>query len=400
LRTKKKHHAQLQAWEAECQLISKENQAHATAYKTALSKHLERQEAYEAQQIQTNAKIDKLHEDYSNAVPEAIEQYCHIVLSSSRYPDCCPQTFELCYQPEGKTLIVDYLLPAPGQMPRIKSVKFVQADDGFEEMELSEVALKKLYGSVVYQISVRTLHELFEADVVDGLEAIVFNGVVETIDPRTGHEIRPCILSVQATKKEFEKLNLSRVDPKECIRMLKGVGSSQLHMLAPIAPIMRLPTEDVRYIEGRKIIDGVNEGANLASMDWEDFEHLIRELFEREFGSSGTQVKVTRASHDGGVDAVVLDPDPIRGGKFVIQAKRYTNTVAVGAVRDLYGTMINEGAVKGLLVTTATFGPDSYEFAKDKPITLIDGSNLLHLLSKHGKQAHIDLKEAKLAMAG
>jgi restriction system protein len=55
-----------------------------------------------------------------------------------------------------------------------------------------------------------------------------------------------------------------------------------------------------------------------------------------------------RAGGDGGVDAVVFDPDPIRGGKIVIQAKRWTNTVGVAAVRDLYGTVMNEGANKGI----------------------------------------------------
>jgi len=48
--------------------------------------------------------------------------------------------------------------------------------------------------------------------------------------------------------------------------------------------------------------------------------------------------KVTQASRDGGVDAVAFDPDPIRGGKIVIQAKRYAYTVGVSARRDLYGT--------------------------------------------------------------
>jgi restriction system protein len=64
------------------------------------------------------------------------------------------------------------------------------------------------------------------------------------------------------------------------------------------------------------------------------------------FSRSGGEVKVTRASRDGGVDAIAFDPDPIRGGKIVIQAKRYTNTVEVSAVRDLYGTVVNEGAIK------------------------------------------------------
>ncbi len=79
----------------------------------------------------------------------------------------------------------------------------------------------------------------------------------------------------------------------------------------------------------------------------------------------------------------------------MIQAKRYTNVVGVSAVRDLYGTLMNEGANRGILVTTSQYGPDSYEFAAGKPITLLDGGNLLSLLEKHGHRARIDLTEAK-----
>jgi restriction system protein len=47
------------------------------------------------------------------------------------------------------------------------------------------------------------------------------------------------------------------------------------------------------------------------------------------------------------------------------------------------------------LVTTSQFGPDAYEFAKEKPITLLDGPNLLHLFGKHGYAFRIDLNEAR-----
>jgi restriction system protein len=69
--------------------------------------------------------------------------------------------------------------------------------------------------------------------------------------------------------------------------------------------------------------------------------------------------------------------------------------VDVSAVRDLYATVINEGANKGLLVTTSNYGSDAYEFAKDKPLTLLNGANLLHLLAKHGYKLRIDLDEAR-----
>jgi restriction system protein len=122
-------------------------------------------------------------------------------------------------------------------------------------------------------------------------------------------------------------------------------------------------------------------------------------VFEKEFSADGSEVKITQASRDGGVDAVAFDPDPIRGGKIVIQAKRYTNTVSVSAVRDLYGTNMNEGANKGILVSTADYGPDAYEFAKGKPITLLNGNELLFLLQKHGHKARINLVEARMLAA-
>jgi restriction system protein len=155
---------------------------------------------------------------------------------------------------------------------------------------------------------------------------------------------------------------------------------------------------DSRFVDSKEVMGKLSSEQNLASMDWEDFEHLCRELFERVFASNGAEVKVTQASRDQGVDAVIMDPDPIRGGKMVVQAKRYVNTVDVSAVRDLYGTMINEGAMKGILVCTSQFGQESYSFIQGKPLTLINGNELLGLLEQHGYKFRIDLEEARNMM--
>src|SRR3989338_8046099 len=248
---------------------------------------------------------------------------------------------------------------------------------------------------MLYQVSLRTIHELFQADVAKVIDSIVFNGIVTSIDKSSGRKVTACILSVQSWKDEFLPLNLSDIDPKDCFKSMSGVAASRLYGLAPIPPVLTINKSDRRFVESYAVADSMSESTNLAAMNWEDFEHLIREIFEKEFSNAGGEVRVTQASRDGGVDAVAFDPDPIRGGKIVIQAKRYANTVGVSAVRDLYGTVMNEGATKGILVSTANYGPDAYKFAKDKPLTLLNGSNLLHLLAKHGYRAIIDMKEAK-----
>lgn len=45
--------------------------------------------------------------------------------------------------------------------------------------------------------------------------------------------------------------------------------------------------------------------------------------------------------------------------------------------------MQNEGATKGILVTTSGYGSASFDFAKGKPLELLDGANLLYLLKEH-----------------
>lgn len=354
-----------------------------------------RRAEYLAQQAAAHAEIDTKHAAYEAKDPVSIVEYCDLVLSSSAYPDYFPKEFDIEYDVAAKTLIVDYKLPSPDDLPTLKSVRYVSSRDEFEEQFLTDSQAAKQYDDVLYQTVLRTVHELFEADTVQALDAVAVNGIVTAVDRTTGKPVTACLLSLRAGRTEFLDINLSQVDPKACFKSLKGVGSSKLHGLSPVPPIMPLRREDGRFISAYEVANTLDSSVNLAAMDWEDFEHLIREVFEKEFSSTGGEVRVTQASRDGGVDAVAFDPDPIRGGKIVIQAKRYTNTVGVGAVRDLYGTVLNEGATKGILVTTSDYGPDSYAFANGKPLVLLSGANLLHMLQKHGHQARINIAEAR-----
>lgn len=346
-----------------------------------------------------NLTIEQIKNNYYQLDENAVIEYCDMVLNNSFYPESFPKDFEVEYNPENKIFIVEYQLPSIECLPKLKEVKYIASKQELKETFLSEQQILKMFDDTVYQITLRTIHELFEADTANALESISFNGWVRAINKATGIEENNCILSIQVKKDDFLKIDLSNVDPKTCFKSLKGVASSKLSSLTPIQPILQLSKVDKRFVESYEVSNQIDNTTNIAAMDWEDFEHLIRELFEKEFQSNGGEVKVTQASRDGGVDAIAFDPDPIRGGKIVIQAKRYTNTVGVSAVRDLYGTVLNEGATKGILVTTADYGSDSYDFAKGKPLTLLNGSNLLHLLEKHGHHAKIDIKEAKKILA-
>lgn len=189
--------------------------------------------------------------------------------------------------------------------------------------------------------------------------------------------------------------DLPYANPVAAFDSLHGKSAGKLIEIIPIEPMLSLNRKDKRFVNARAVLSMLGPETNLAAMDWQDFEHLIRELFEKEFAGRGAEVKVTQASRDRGVDAIVFDPDPIHGGKYVIQAKRYTNTVDVSAVRDLCAVVKKEGASRGILVTTSTYGADAYAFANNEPVTLLNGAELLGLLKKHGYKFKINLDEAR-----
>lgn len=393
-------------WEAERRRILASNEANQKIYRERLQAAAEEHErsmraweqerdAFLREQAEQNAAVERQKESYLSGAPEAILGYCDMVLARSDYPDFFPKEWELDLNPETGVLIVDYSLPAPDDISTLVEVKYVASRDEFSEKHLTESQRDKLYDALLYQVALRTVHELLEADAIGAVKTVVFNGYVRAVDRSTGNEVNACVLSLQAKREEFLAVNLANVDPKACFKQLRGVGSSKLHSVTPVAPIIGVSREDARFVSSYDVAHQLDEGYNLATMDWQDFEHLIREIFGREFSQGGGEVRVTQASRDGGIDAIAFDPDPIRGGKIVIQAKRYTGTVGVSAVRDLFGTLQHEGATKGILVTTSDYGPDAYEFAKGKPLTLLNGSNLLHLLEKHGHKARINLREAR-----
>lgn len=393
------HHTAMRAWEdREHQRQVSHSQAVSSwekRQKTFWDEHLSQKAAFERDQAASHAEVERLRTDVTSGDENAVIEHASLVLESSQYNGLFEKSYLVQYQRENGLLKVAYDLPNIETLPSVRSVKFVKATGELRETLITERERKSNFESVAYQTCLRTLHELFEADEYQNIRSILFNGFVNFVDPATGIERRSCLLSILVDRATFTEIDLSRVEPKTCFKSLKGVSAASLASLAPIPPVMEMDTEDRRFIEAREVGSNIDQSTNLASISWEDFEHLVRELFEREFASRGGEVKVTQSSSDGGVDAIAFDPDPITGGKIVIQAKRYTRTVGVSAVRDLYGTLMNEGASRGILVTTADYGPDAYSFANGKPLTLMNGANLLHMMERHGYKARIDVKEAR-----
>ncbi|MCO5207028.1 MAG: restriction endonuclease [Anaerolineae bacterium] len=104
------------------------------------------------------------------------------------------------------------------------------------------------------------------------------------------------------------------------------------------------------------------------------FEHYVADVFR----ARGYKVTVRGRAGDLGVD---LEVTASPGKRAIVQCKRYRSRVGPEIVRELYGTLLHERAAHAFLVTSAEISPSAHDWARNKPLTLIDGATLIAITS-------------------
>ena len=112
----------------------------------------------------------------------------------------------------------------------------------------------------------------------------------------------------------------------------------------------------------------------------EEFEITTKEFFIK---LGYANAKVTKKSHDGGIDIFGSRKTDTMIETIVAQCKRMDN-VGVKVARELYGVMASKPNIsKGFIVTTGLFTEECKRFSVDNPkLNLIDGPLLANYLSQ------------------
>ncbi|MDQ2873591.1 MAG: restriction endonuclease [Actinomycetota bacterium] len=335
-----------------------------------------------------NAHVDEVAAGVISRDRFAVSEYVQIVLARSPYPSGFPDERSAGYVPESSLMAVEWYLPPVDIVPGQKMFRHVKTRKSVESTARPLPEVRQIYQSVIAQIALRTLREVFDSTPPELISTVVFNGRVHAIDPLTGQNIQPHLITLRATREQLAPLVLTepRFKPVECVRRYFFADvSPHPDELIPVEPVMPYSMADPRIVDPVDVISDIDKRPNLLELTPKEFEEFIQNLFAK----MGFDTKLYRATGDGGVDCVAYDPHPITGGKFIVQAKLYTRTVQPTYVRDLWGTVQHEGATKGILITTSGYGPDSYKFAGGKPLNLIDGSGLLSLCQQNDISARI-----------
>ncbi len=329
-----------------------------------------------------NAGVVEVTAGVRRGEPDSVIEYFSAALySSTAWLEGFPRQVAAAFDPAARQLVLDWEMPPYDVVPEAKSVRYVPSQDQDKETARPVTQRRALYREVLAQSTLLVLHQLFAADEYGILDSVALNGFVDAPDPATGRQSHIFLATVMAGRSSFTELHLEQVDPVSCLTdALRGQLATRPDQLTSVRP-----SRQPRDVGNHLVTHGGDEEPDLYDMDPIAFESLIADLFR----AMGMQAVTTERSNDGGVDVDALDPTPIRGGKIVVQVKRYRNTVPPTAVRDLYGTVQDRGANKGVLVTTSAYGPGSHTFARGKPLELISGSELVDLLHRHGLRGRL-----------
>jgi restriction system protein len=147
-----------------------------------------------------------------------------------------------------------------------------------------------------------------------------------------------------------------------------------LFLCCGFVPLMALLFPIIRQtLKERQLLISSRQIEDLLKLSPEDFEELAAAYFRR----AGNKVRRVGETGDHGIDLIVYSP---RYGKCVVQCKRYKGGVGEPIVRDFYGTMFNEHASRGVIMTTGNFTVQAVRWAVGKPIQLVEGEELVRLL--------------------
>lgn len=117
-------------------------------------------------------------------------------------------------------------------------------------------------------------------------------------------------------------------------------------------------------------------------MEGVEFEHFLADVFRRK----GYMVKLTPASGDYGVDLIIMKGEM----KIAVQCKRYSGTVGVSAVQEVFAGKSFYDCNEAMVVTNSTLTTPAANTARKLGVTVWERSRLIEELSQ--TQASIEFE--------
>jgi restriction system protein len=187
----------------------------------------------EAEAETRNQELSTFINNLAFDVESAIQDYIGVVLSNSIYPDTFPVSYDHKFDIGSRDLSLAVAVPGPSSIPTVKEYRYVKAKDEIVPAALPVKMQKERYASAVWQVAVRTLHEIFEADRAGKIHSVALTVATKHIAPTTGLPEDVPLAVVAADRDAFTTFDLANVVPHATLMHLGAALSKSPFELVP-----------------------------------------------------------------------------------------------------------------------------------------------------------------------
>lgn len=158
---------------------------------------------------------------------------------------------------------------------------------------------------------------------------------------------------------------------------LLGAAARQLSSYAVwVALFLLIPGGISALLSWRRgeLLRGQTGLSTIRNLSWRSLEELVGEAYRK---NGFSVVGNSWPGADGGVDLVARK----NGERVLIQCKQWkADKVGVRTVREMFGLLNSERANEVHIITSGEFTNEAIDFARNKPIRLIDGPKLVQIV--------------------
>ncbi|ROR65550.1 hypothetical protein [Agrococcus jenensis] len=202
-----------------------------TALSQARTAYHAQSEARIAQAAKQHEEIDALVAGLAYGVPSAVDEYVTIVLANSVYPEGFDVEHDANFDASSGELVLRVSIPDPAAVPTDRAFKYVRASDEIVAVAQTQKESRERYASIVHQVALRSLHEVFEADRRNLIRSVSLEVGTLTQHPATGRDTFIRFVAVAADRDRFGEFNLGAVVPAATLELLGAAVAKQPYLL-------------------------------------------------------------------------------------------------------------------------------------------------------------------------
>ena len=166
-------------WQQNKQHIEANNAVMQQRYQESLQLWELRREQFLARQQMLNDRVVEYRRAYLAGEAWAVVDRCDRLLAVGPHPDGFVEEWELEYLADERTLLLEYRLPAPSELPRVAQISYDSSRKGLAKTFLTQEERNGRYDQVLYQLVLANLQLLLAGDEAGVIDRIQFTGWLE-----------------------------------------------------------------------------------------------------------------------------------------------------------------------------------------------------------------------------